>query len=110
MKTYTLDTHRRRASAAEYILNLPDKPRMEVVIRKYKPRRSLPQNDKLHAIIGEIAKHTGYTPDEMKGIVKYKWKIKHTSNLSKMETADLIEQLYAWGTGLGVEWSEAGQD
>lgn len=101
-----LDTPQRRAQAAEIILNTPDKPKMECIVRRYKPRRSGLQNDKFHVMVGEVAKHVGYLPDEMKGVIKWKFKIKHTSELNKMAMSDLIEQLYVWGTHLGVNWTE----
>jgi len=106
MKTYPLFTEKQRALAAEAILNTPDKPKMECVYRPYRPRRSGLQNDKFHAMVGEVAKHIGYLPDEMKGVIKWKFKIKRTSELNKMQMADLIEQLYVWGSHLGVNWSE----
>ena len=105
-KILPLTTDRQRSIAAELILNTPDKPRIEIVYRLYKPKRSMPQNDKFHAMVGEIAKHVGYLPDEMKGVVKWKFGIKRTSELDKMVMSDLIEQLYAWGTHLGVNWTE----
>lgn len=39
-----------------------------VVIRK--PNRSLDQNDKWHAQVTELAQASGYTPEEMKCIIK----------------------------------------
>lgn len=39
-----------------------------VVIRK--PNRSLDQNDKWHSQVSELAQASGYTPEEMKCIIK----------------------------------------
>lgn len=39
-----------------------------VVVRK--PNRTLDQNDKWHAMLDELARASGYTPDEMKAIIK----------------------------------------
>lgn len=39
-----------------------------VVVRK--PNRTLDQNDKWHAMLKELARSSGYTPDEMKAIIK----------------------------------------
>jgi len=105
-QTIKLFTRGQRGQAAELILNTPDKPKMEIVYRLYKPVRSGLQNDKFHAMVGEVAKHIGYLPDEMKGVIKWKFKIRRTSELNKMQMADLIEQLYVWGSHLGVNWSE----
>ena len=38
----------------------------EVIIREHKPNRSLQQNNRLHLIIGECAKESGYSIAEMK--------------------------------------------
>ena len=35
-----------------------------------KPNRTLDQNDKWHAMLDELARDSGYTPDEMKAIIK----------------------------------------
>jgi len=47
---------------AQSIDSLP----LEVVIKPYKRNRSLQQNARLHKIIGECSKESGYTIDEMK--------------------------------------------
>lgn len=39
-----------------------------VVVRK--PNRTLDQNDKWHAMLKELARSSGYTPGEMKAIIK----------------------------------------
>jgi hypothetical protein len=42
-----------------------------VKVEEYKPKRSLAQNRCFHSWCGEMAKHKGYSPDEMKILVKH---------------------------------------
>lgn len=105
-RTIILDTPERRARAVQAVQAIGDRPKMECVIRQYRPRRSLAQNDKIHSMFAEFGKHLGYSTEETKGIVKFKLGVKHTSNLSKMDMMDFIEQVYALGVEWGVEWAE----
>lgn len=41
-----------------------------VTIGPQRPRRSLAQNSLLHALLAQLASHLGYTPDELKDVVK----------------------------------------
>ena len=53
------------------LTNLPitEKP-WEVIIQEYKPKRTLEQNAKWHAMIRDLAQELGYDPKQMKNIVK----------------------------------------
>lgn len=92
-----------------------------MTIKKHSFKRTNLQNDKLHAIIRDIAAHIGYTFDEMKEIIKFKFlgeelteingesfrRLKSTTTLSNQDCTDLIDQLLSWGNDLGVEWTYA---
>ncbi len=81
--------------------------RFEFVIKKY---RTPKQNRYLHVLIGMLADHTGFTLEEMKDVIKFKFlkvdmvtengevfeRIKDTRELSKFECAQLIEQMKQW--------------
>lgn len=87
---------------------------------KIKPWRSLDQNKKLHAMIGELAEHTGYTQEEMKDLVKTMFGpkksieikgqvhtiVRGTSEYSVDECAAFIDRLYAFGAELDCPFTE----
>jgi hypothetical protein len=86
----------------------------------YRAPRSLPQNAKLHAMIGELAKEVGYAPSELKdwfkvefgpkkrfeyrGIVKMI--PKSTAEYSKLQMIDFIDQIYRVAAEMGYTFSE----
>lgn len=104
------------AELADFDLNTPH----VVIVKQFRRRRTVDQNAKLHAMISDIANHCGYSLDEMKEIVKFKFlgeksvniggetlrKLKGTSDLNVNECIDFVDQLYAWGNSLGVNWSD----
>lgn len=51
---FKLSSHKSKVQAAEYIKNLPDKPMMELEIKKYSRQRSLEANRRHWAIISQI--------------------------------------------------------
>jgi hypothetical protein len=61
--------------------------------------RSNPQNRYLHGVILPIlADHTGYEIDEIKAVLKWKFKIKHTSSLSTKEFEDFLSKVRMWAS------------
>ena len=82
----------------------------EVVIKDHDPKRTRDQNDLMWAICRAVAKETGHTAEEIKlracyqllGVEVFEvegaiWaQPKSTSNLSKKEFSDFVDQLYAW--------------
>lgn len=100
----------------------------EVVIRE--PRRSLPENALLHALIHELARKLEWAgskrdPEVWKRLLLAAWcraegasveilpaldghgvdiVPARTSRLNKRQCADLIEWIYAWGAEQGVRW------
>jgi hypothetical protein len=95
------------------------------------PPRTLDQNDKMWAMLGDIAKQVKWpvngreqwiTPDDYKDIFSAELKKEQriaqglsggfvllglrTHKLKKREMSDLIEIMYAFGAERGVVWSE----
>ena len=91
-----------------------------VSIAKFKRPRSLEQNKKLHAMLRELALHTGYTESMMKEICKANFgpiavyqvgnrivdAPKGTSDYTVEEMADFVESLYQLGAEIGVVFSD----
>ena len=114
------ETSRRHAMTA--LVNAPDG--MEVIIQQRK--RTLPQNDKLHAVLRDISEQVVWygeklSVDEWKIILSASWKkqsVKRgidggfvvmgvsTSGMNKAELSELVELAYAFGSEQGVKFSE----
>lgn len=114
--------HRQRA--ARYIAEAPSGTRVEFKVAK----RSLPQNDRLWAMLTDISKqkeHCGrkYTPDIWKCLMMHACGRTmqfvpaldnstvmplgyRSSDLGKSEMSDLIEFMFAWGAENGVVFQE----
>jgi hypothetical protein len=61
--------------------------------------RSNPQNSYFHAVVIPIlSEYTGYDHAEIKGIVKYKFKVKHTSDLSTVEFEKFMSDVRMWAS------------
>ena len=119
-----LHSNAHRAMAARYVAKAPFGTRVEFKAAK----RSLPQNDRLWAMLTDIARqkeHNGrkYTPDTWKilfmhalgremqfipsldgtGFLPLGYR---SSDLTKGEMSDLIEFMMAWGAENGVEFHD----
>ena len=68
---YLLANQGIKQNAINYILTLPDDGKFEVVIKEYKKKRSLAQNRLYWLWLPYLAKHFGYTDDEMHDELKY---------------------------------------
>ena len=90
---------------------------VRVTIERYQPMRNLDQNAKFHAMVGEIAEHTGDDVKSVKSDLKELFlpkveglrgvmRPKDTSKLSTIEFADLIEQTQVLAVELGVVFSQ----
>jgi hypothetical protein len=115
--TLTSDTD--RAKATSWVCKAPPGTRVEFK----RPRRTLPQNDKLWATLTEIAQQKPggrvYSPDIWKCLFMAEWRkdvgiypsldgdgvvpIYHSSDLGRGECADLIEFIHAWCAQNGIE-------
>ena len=58
-KTFLIRTKAIRTEAAKAVLAITEKPLMEVIVRRHKTRRTLPQNDRWHAMLNDLATFTG---------------------------------------------------
>lgn len=117
-----------RQKAVDWCLRLPPKTRVEFK----KPKRTLPQNDRMWAMLTDIAQqatHNGrkYTPDQWKvlfmhacgrevqflpaldGSTFIPWG-QSSSDLSKEEMTQLIEFMFAWGAENGITFQDSERD
>lgn len=115
----TINSAADRARAMKYVAQAPSGTRVEFKATK----RSLPQNDKLWALLTDIAEqhvHHGrkYPPATWKMILMHAWGIEtvfvpsltgagivpvyRSSDLSKDEMSSLIEFITAWATEQGI--------
>lgn len=113
-----------RARAIGFIRQAPAGSRVEIKAAK----RSLPQNDKLWAILSDIAaqkEHCGrkHTPEVWKALFMHGWQrevqmvpsldgrevvpLTRTSDLSKSELSELLEFMIAWAVENGVTLHDA---
>lgn len=96
-----------------------DKPQL-IEIKRYHPPRSLPQNAKLHAMIGELANEIGYSAAELKDWLKLEYGVyktldingrktnipKSTAEYTKIEMAELIGHVERIGAEMGFRFSD----
>ena len=117
-----------RQRAKAWIDKFPVETRVEFKAAK----RTLPQNDRMWAMLTDVARqceHAGrrYTPDQWKVLFMHAcgrevqfipaldsatfipWG-QSSSDLSKHEMSDLIEFMFAWGAEHGVVWSDPPSD
>ena len=87
-------------------INFGAKP-MLIECKLYRPPRTLSQNAKLHAMIGELANHIGYSASELKDWLKWEYGAKKffrfgsheklipksTAEYTKLEMIDFIDQV-----------------
>lgn len=120
----TVQTDADRQRAASWAMQAPAGTRIEFK----RSKRSLPQNDRMWAMLTDIAtqkEHAGrrYTPDQWKVLfmhacgreVQFIPSLDNTtfipwgrssSDLSKQEMTDLIEFMFQWGAENGVAFHE----
>ena len=73
--------------------------RFEIKKKLTEKQRSSPQNRYFHGVVLPLlADHTGYTDDEMKGVVKYKFGIKSTAELTTAEFEDFCSRIRMWAS------------
>lgn len=101
-------------------LNLELKAPWSVQIQPHVERRNLEQNARYWAAVQDIARHVGHPPDDIHEICKLKFlapKVldlpdgdytftRSTTGLNTREMSQLIDEVQAWGAGLGVEWTQ----
>jgi hypothetical protein len=84
---------------------------VSIDVKRKRSKRSDDQNRFFHSWVSLIAEHTGYSKDEMKDILKYKFLrieeisdmtgetfvyTKNTSKLGKSEFADFCTEIQSW--------------
>lgn len=99
-----------RKGFLKYLIQFAGKP-VSIDVKRKKAKRSNQQNALFHSWINLLSEHTGYSFDEMKEIVKYKFlKVeeindqtgevfiytKQTSKLNKMEFSDFCFEMQKW--------------
>lgn len=122
--TIILTSPSERLRAAHWADKLPPGTRIDFKA----PKRSLPQNDRLWAMLTDVAtqkQHAGrkYTPDQWKILFMHgcgrevqfipsldnstfiPWG-QSSSDLSKEEMSELIEFMFSWGAENGIVWSD----
>jgi hypothetical protein len=118
----TLRTIADRETACRWVRQAPVGSRLEFK----SPRRTLPQNDRLWAMLTEIARQVDWygqklTPDDWKDVFTASLRRAHvvpgidggfvplgmrTSDMSKEEMSALIELIYAFGAERGVVFGD----
>jgi len=119
-----LSTERERRKAIDWVSKAPDGTRLEFKA----PRRTLPQNDRMWAMLTDVAQqkeHCGrrYTADQWKilfmhacgrevqfvpsldGSTFIPWG-QSSSDISKAEMSELIEFIFSWGAENGVRFHD----
>ena len=90
---------------------------VSIELRRY--RRTLPQNDKMHAMLGELASVLGYTLGELKRLLKNEMgayvvvdgpmgkikRLESSADWSKERMAEAIELLHQWAAMVGHRFS-----
>jgi len=74
---------------------------VEMVLRKPKKQRSIPQNSYYWGVIVKLlSEHLGYYPEEIHGIIKFKFVYTKdedsTRDLSTYEFSEFTEQIIEW--------------
>jgi hypothetical protein len=126
-----LNTHELRMKAARWIASVPPGTRVEFKA----PKRSLPQNDKMWAMLTEVAEQATWagkkrTPDDWKDLFTTAVKMAtnqsleavpglegglmilglRTSDMTVAEMADLITYMESKAADLGVTFSDVARD
>ena len=71
--------------------------RVTLTVARQRKSRTIPQNSYLHGVVIKmLADHLGYELEEMKGIIKWLFKVKHTSALSTVQDEELCEKIRRW--------------
>jgi hypothetical protein len=96
---------------------LPGSITYQVTISRKRAKRSIEQNSLFHVLVGQLASHLGYTPDELKDVLKHMYGRKKlvemagertmvpvsTTEYTKAEMSDMIEHIYRLAAEYGAE-------
>ena len=70
-------------------------------IKKATKMRSSEQNGYYRTVIRQLGYHLGYNEDEMHEVIKAKFKIESTKDLSKDDFSDLLDRVIRFAATLG---------
>ena len=105
-----------RFNLIEAIKQWPRDVALEASLKRFVPRRNIPQNSRFYATCTALAKSTGYTVEEVKRLVKDEmgWhevidgplgkrkRYKSSADWNKIQMAEATEILNCWCVELGV--------
>ena len=120
MKRFIIRPDRNRGvvqqNVVDLIGSLPDEKEWLVIIEEYVPEKTSQQRKGFHYLVGVFAKELGYSPDEMKQVVKAECfgiemvevagrvveVIKPSEEADKVQYADLISTCYRLAAECGI--------
>lgn len=84
--------------------------RVTVTVGRYRKPRSKEENNFFHGVVLPLlSEASGYDTTEIKGIVKFRFGIKHTSELSTVEFENFVE-IVRWWAVAPIEEGGSGLD
>ena len=88
-----------RGSYRRYINGI--KGEVLVEIKEAPKMRSVEQNNYYRLIIRQIGNHLGYNEDEMHEVVKQKFAVESTKNLTREDFSELLDRVIRFSATLG---------
>ena len=70
-------------------------------IKEAPKMRSIEQNNYYRHIIREMGNHLGYSEDEMHDVIKQKFEIQSTKDLTKEDFSELLDRIIRFSANLG---------
>ena len=70
-------------------------------VKKAPKMRSSEQNGYYRHVIRQVASHLGYSEDEMHEVIKLKFEIESTKDLTKDDFSDLLDRVIRFAANLG---------
>tara|TARA_Y100001963_G_C6548980_1_gene338964 strand:+ start:199 stop:540 length:342 start_codon:yes stop_codon:yes gene_type:complete len=88
-----------RGSYRRYINGI--KGEVLVEIKEAPKMRSVEQNNYYRLIIRQIGNHLGYNEDEMHEVIKQKFAVESTKNLTREDFSELLDRIIRFSAALG---------
>ena len=88
-----------RGSYRRYINGI--KGEVLVEIKEAPKMRSVEQNNYYRLIIRQIGNHLGYNEDEMHEVIKQKFSVESTKNLTREDFSELLDRIIRFSAALG---------
>lgn len=71
--------------------------RVTVTVGRERKERSVNENNYFHGVVCQLLSEvSGYDPEEMKGILKFRFGVKHTSELNTVDFENFMAQCRWW--------------